>query len=640
MNVFSRMRRALAALGAALALAAVPLLPGCGGGATGLGEVVIGLTDADGDFLAYQVDVTSLTLSRADGTQVQVLPLSTRVDFAQYTEMTEFLTAAMVPDGVYTGAEMVLDYTSADVQVEVAGAATPATLVDADGNPLAQVTMAVQLEEMDHILIRPGVPAHVVFDFDLAATNAVDLTIPAAPVVTVDPVLLAEVDADFAKPHRLRGLLDRVDLDNSEFTLHVRPFGHHGAAHRFGDFPVAVDGQTAFEIDGVAYTGADGLAALAALEPGSPVVAFGQVQRALRHMLASTVRAGSSVPWGQRDVAHGVLTSRLGDQLTLRGAVLSFDSGVGRPDLLRDTLTVLIGPDTIVTGPLGAPMTPADLSVGGRVTVVGDLLETAAVIAADLSVTPTLDATQGKARIEVSHAHGLVVATTAGTLTLDLRALNGRPVDIYDFAGTGATPADDSDPAAYRVDTGALDLSALAAGDPVGVRGLTAPFGAAPPDFLAMSLAQPPVEPEPRANLTIQWHPADLTPFTVSAPGGLVPDLSASPHRHHVVVAGAVIDLAGLGADARVVPAAEGGRYALQAGGALRVFGDFATFQAALDAALANGAAGRHLTAHGAWDGPTATFTADVVVVNLRRAAGGPDPVRMPPGLAKRLFGM
>jgi hypothetical protein len=315
------MRRALAALAAALALAVLPLLPACGGGAANQGEVVIGLTDADGDFLTYQVDVTSLTLSRADGTQVQVLPLSTRVDFAQYTDMTEFLTAAMVPNGVYSGAEMVLDYTSADVQLEVAGAATPAALVDANGDPLAQVTMAVQLAERDHILIRPGVPAHVVFDFDLAATNSVDLTLPGAPLVTVEPVLLAEVDADFVKPHRLRGLLERVDPDNLEFTLHVRPFGHHEVAHRFGRFPVAVDNATAFEIDGVAYTGPAGLAALAALEPGTPVLAFGQVNRALRHMLATTVRAGGSVPWGERDVAHGVLTARNGDRLTLRGAV-------------------------------------------------------------------------------------------------------------------------------------------------------------------------------------------------------------------------------------------------------------------------------------------------------------------------------
>ncbi|MGD8379136.1 MAG: hypothetical protein PVI56_05980, partial [Gammaproteobacteria bacterium] len=48
---------------------------------TDCGQIYVGLTDADGDFLSYTVDVTSLTLKRADGTTVEALPHSTRVDF-------------------------------------------------------------------------------------------------------------------------------------------------------------------------------------------------------------------------------------------------------------------------------------------------------------------------------------------------------------------------------------------------------------------------------------------------------------------------------------------------------------------------------------------------------------------------------
>ena len=54
------------------------------------GEVIIGLTDTPGDFTTYTVDVVSLTLTKANGAVVGTVPLSTRVDFAQYTEMTEF----------------------------------------------------------------------------------------------------------------------------------------------------------------------------------------------------------------------------------------------------------------------------------------------------------------------------------------------------------------------------------------------------------------------------------------------------------------------------------------------------------------------------------------------------------------------
>src|SRR4030065_702656 len=119
------LRRRLTAGLAAVVLLALALA-GCGGGGgaassgTGNGEVVIGLTDAPGDFHAYSVDVLSLRLTRADGTVVEALPVKTRIDFAQYTELTEFLTTATIPSGTYTSARLRLDYAQADIAVEAA----------------------------------------------------------------------------------------------------------------------------------------------------------------------------------------------------------------------------------------------------------------------------------------------------------------------------------------------------------------------------------------------------------------------------------------------------------------------------------------------------------------------------------------
>ena len=81
-------------------------------------NLVIGITDDEGDFIAYSVDVLSLTLTKKNGAVVDVLPIKTRVDFAQYTDMIEFLTAATVPTGEYVSAQVTLDYSSADIQVE------------------------------------------------------------------------------------------------------------------------------------------------------------------------------------------------------------------------------------------------------------------------------------------------------------------------------------------------------------------------------------------------------------------------------------------------------------------------------------------------------------------------------------------
>src|SRR6188508_327809 len=49
---------------------------------TTCGEVRIGLTDADGDFLSYTVDVDSIKLHSTNGDTVETLPNHQRVDFA------------------------------------------------------------------------------------------------------------------------------------------------------------------------------------------------------------------------------------------------------------------------------------------------------------------------------------------------------------------------------------------------------------------------------------------------------------------------------------------------------------------------------------------------------------------------------
>ncbi len=58
------------------------------------GTVLVSLTDADGDFLNYSVDVVSLSLRKADGTIVQALPTHQRVDFARLVDLTELVTVA------------------------------------------------------------------------------------------------------------------------------------------------------------------------------------------------------------------------------------------------------------------------------------------------------------------------------------------------------------------------------------------------------------------------------------------------------------------------------------------------------------------------------------------------------------------
>ena len=196
--------------------------------AEGDGEVVIGLTDAEGDFASYTVDVLSLTLTKANGAVVETLPLVTRVDFAQYTELTEFLTAATVPNGFYVKASMVLDYSDADIWVEnAAGNAVKVyNIVDADGVAISQLEVAVNLDGRNKLLVAPGIPSHLTLDFDLKASNSVSFDAGGVPTQVVNPFLLADVELEAPKLHRLRGPLANVDVAGNNFDVILRPFHH------------------------------------------------------------------------------------------------------------------------------------------------------------------------------------------------------------------------------------------------------------------------------------------------------------------------------------------------------------------------------------------------------------------------------
>jgi len=73
---------------------ATQCIPGDSSTLAECGTLIVGLTDADGDFLSYAINVVSLQLEKADGTSIETLPNNTRIDFTQYVDLTEFLTAA------------------------------------------------------------------------------------------------------------------------------------------------------------------------------------------------------------------------------------------------------------------------------------------------------------------------------------------------------------------------------------------------------------------------------------------------------------------------------------------------------------------------------------------------------------------
>ncbi len=455
--------------------------------ATGPGSLMIALADAQGDFLSYDVDIVSLTLTRADGTVVETLPVNTRVDFAQYTQLTEFLTAATVPSGKYVKASITLDYQAASIVVEDAtgNPVTVNSILDGMGNPAGLMEMSVGLSNANALVIAPGIPAHLLLDFDLAATNVVTFDAGGLPSVTVTPILIAEVNRDNSRLHRVRGALKEVFVDRSGFLMAVRPFRHLIAdpEDRFGLLPVKTHERTIFKVDGVRYQGAAGLEAMSVVPARTRLIVLGDFKLNPRRFSARAVYVGTSMVGDGLDMVTGSVTKRTGDVLTVYGA--SFAQG-GTGLTRRSIVEVLLANTTIVQKQLSDEnFTINDISVGQRLTVFGALTgETASAL--------TMDATDGQAHMWLSGVGGLRVGAAGTPLVLNLISINGRPVSLYDFSGTGVDMTSDADPTNYQVDTGVLDVSAIDVNAPVRVRGFVTPFGSADPDFTAITVIETP----------------------------------------------------------------------------------------------------------------------------------------------------
>ncbi|MBX2884618.1 MAG: DUF4382 domain-containing protein, partial [Granulosicoccus sp.] len=446
------------------------------------GEVVIGITDAPGDFGTYSVDVSSIKLWRRDGTSVETVPLSTTVDFAQYVELTEFFTAATVPHGVYVAGTMTLDYSNADIQVEndAGNMIAASSIVDSQGEEITQLEMRVDFENANQLIVRPGSPGHITLDFDLQASNTVRFDDAAGASVVVEPLLLAELARERAKTHRARGALRAVNLERSSYAIWLRPF-HHRVENdrRFGSLVVLTDDETVFDINGQVQRGESGLTELAAQPDLTATIAVGRYRIDPVRFVATEVYAGTSVPNGDQDVVRGSIVSRDAETVTVKGAQLIRANGSVS---FNDTITVLVSDQTQITRQASdEDVSLADVSVGQRVNITGSLSRSA-------SGSSELDATDGNIRLLVTYLAGGVTAQSE-YLVVDLSSINGRNPEQFDFTGTGVSEEYDADADAYEVDTATLSLPDVTVNSAVKIAGHVQSFGLAPADFNAQTVA-------------------------------------------------------------------------------------------------------------------------------------------------------
>jgi hypothetical protein len=573
------------------------------------GTVLIGLTDADGDFLNYTVSVTSLTLETANGRVVDVMPASTRVNFTDYVDVTELVAAVVVPPAIYVKGSINLDYTDAEVVVEADSAPKDAVVTDLDDVELTQTSLEIVLSNRDQLLVTKRRAHFLQLDFDLAASHTVDI-VPTPARAASEAFIVAEVHPVDEKDIRVRGPLVEANVDEMTYTVAVRPF--HDRVTDFGRFQVHVTNDTEFEVNGEVLVGADGLAALSAAGPGTPTVAMGTLTTADRKFTAELVLAGTSVPGHEGDAVVGNIIKRDGNFLTIRGAtVIPRDSATDRRVHFHDDVVVEVGPATKVFRDghrRRSILTIDDLSIGQRVTIRGEQSE-----ATTASTAPQIlfDATQGAVRMHVTHLSGVVNTILPGQTDITLHAIDRRRADIFDFTGTGPSSDLDADPMNYEIHTGGLALTNLAAGKPIVAWGYPTAFGMAPPDFTGRSFID---YSDVRSALGVGWgSEGTIAPFAVTDITGLVLD-NQNPsidQRHYIKQGPVLIDLTSLDANTTIVPR-ETGRmlFAIKTRDSLRLYSDWGDFYADLTDSLDGATKARSMYAHGQFDADNNTFTA------------------------------
>jgi len=574
------------------------------------GVVAIGLTDAAGDFLTYTVDVTSLTLTKADGTVVQTLPQRTRVDFARFVDLTEFVTGATIPSGTYVGATLNLDYANADVQLDdgsgVPVPVPPANIRDSQGVQVTTLSMSVKLDNARQLVIAPLRPAILDLDFNLAASNLVDMSAPASPVVTVNPLLVADVNPDAPKPHRIRGPLDSVSTQARSFTLILRPFNLLQGDH--GRLAFLTDSNTTFEIDQTSFTGSAGLTALAAKPQLTATVAIGTLDLTTRRFIATEVLAGSSVSFGTSDALTGNVTARTGNTVAVRGAELVRSDGtLSFQDTV--TVTVAIGTKVVKQAAVGGTFDIGSISVGQRVTVFGILG----------ALGTSMNASTGLVRLLITQLNGTVTSKGSGVVAMTLARIDGRPISLFNFSGTGTT-GNDADPTSYQVATGTLDLTGIVTATPLKVRGFVQPFGqaTATDDFHAITLIDVTNAP---ATLVVGWPSLEATPFNSFPAGRLVVNLTNAGLLHDIFRGGVDTQLSTAPADAPTVQAINPARglFVIGIDGTVQVYTQLGNYQAALQADLAAGLKARSFVASGGtYVDATQTLTANLMATGLQ----------------------
>jgi hypothetical protein len=567
-------------------------IAGCGGGGGGGGNgaqpsVSFSMTDAASDeVVAFNCDVTAITLIKQNGAHVDLLTDRVRIDFASLRELSQIINTTKLHTGAYTAATITLDFSTANCFLT--GQTSPAGIIDIDGNPLTGLmTLPIDLRgevlhaKTDHHYLME-------LDFDLNQSLIVDTT---ANQVAVEPAFLFSTNPSSPKTLYAMAQLVDVSVSKSQFTVTMEALG--GAP--LSDMICETGTGTSFQVDGTHDTGTDGLKKLANLPAGTWVQVYGQLNKGVPRLVAKDVEAGLGTFNGGNDLIEGEITDRTG----AAGADATF-TVMGSSQNAAHTVVQLEQSFTVNTTFAntkvlrrfsGSAFNTDDLNVGQRVIVFGSLSGT------------TMDATGGIIRQiktdAFGHANGDV---QSDTLDMKLERVDMRDQSVFTWADSGSTPVD---PDHCKIDVSVIGtLPPLTTGTPVRSRGFFKPVNDSSQDFGAQELQNLTLE---NALLSIRDRTGGMTVATTALSASIEFAITGTP----ITGEQAVLDQGFIGSQTlgllpppTVVPKNKTGHYSLRDKtlGSIVIFDNFKDFSDELAQQISLGAFIDQFTAVGPFD--------------------------------------
>ena len=458
---------------------------------SGPGTISVVLTDSASDELSqFEVDVSSIVLTKLNGATVSVMPRTTRVDFVELQSINELVTAVELESGAYTRVTLTLDFATAEVLL--VGATTPAAINDANGTPITgTVDVAVDLVPGSRLFV--GARRNNLFSLDLDLDQSV--AVGPGNAIRFTPVLEVQVNPANPKPIATTGILQSVDLNALTFNVERRDITNT-AIHTF---TCAIAPVTVFQLSGVVQSGAGGLGSLVG-NIGQRVFVQGLFSGASTQLTALAVESGAGVPGNGQDWVFGHVVARTGPSggdatLTVLGR--SLDTGTStRTYNTSHTVNVSLANTKVLRRGAGNTLDSDDINVGQLVWIFGDLTGT------------TLDATAatGVARLLRTSVFGIATGPAVGdTLTLDVVRFDHRPVSAFNFDVSGQVQAV---PNAFTVDVTGLSTTGITTDSRIRAFAWIAPVGSIADDATAISLVD---RTDAGKVLYCLWVPSSLT---------------------------------------------------------------------------------------------------------------------------------